>query len=236
MATTGSVLRVAPKSGDNREMALTITQFAVTGFDNNFSYLICDEQTKETAYVDPSGQYQLVLDQIRKNNLHLTAFLITHTHADHFDQLGVVSRMSSAPVYVHEAGLAKLPPTKGERRGLNEGSEIQLGKETVSVLHTPGHRADAVCFLVSGEESNGQTPGVITGDTLFIRGCGRTNESDVYQLYQSLQRLKQLPPQTIIYPGHDYGPTKTATLAEELEHNPYLLAEDLATFKEIRLG
>ena len=217
-------------------MALVITQFAVGGFDNNFSYLICDEQTKETAYVDPSGQHQLVFDYIREAKLQLTAFLITHTHADHFDKLAVASQISPVPIYVHRAGLAKLPPTKSERRGLNEGSEIQLGKETVSVFHTPGHRADAVCFLVSGNESNGQTPGVITGDTLFVRGCGRTNRADVGQLYQSLQRLKQLPVQTIIYPGHDYGPTKTATLAEELEHNPYLLAEDLATFKKIRLG
>ena len=217
-------------------MALAITQFAVAGFDKNFSYLIHDKHTKEAAYVDPSGLYQPVLDYIAATNLNLTAFLITHTHFDHFDKLETINDIYQVPIYAHESGLARLPSTKGEQRGLNEGVKIHLGREVVLTLYTPGHHNDAVCFLVQSAESGRRAPGLITGDTLFIRGCGRTNEHDIHSLYQSLQRLKKLLPQTIIYPGHDYGPTKTATLEDELKYNPYLLAKDFVTFKQLRLG
>ncbi len=89
-----------------------------------------------------------MLNYIAKTNLKLTSFLITHTHSDHFDKLEVAGQSHPVPVYAYEPGLRKLPPTRGEQRGLNEGTEIRLGGEVVLILHTPGHQADAVCFFV----------------------------------------------------------------------------------------
>jgi glyoxylase-like metal-dependent hydrolase (beta-lactamase superfamily II) len=79
---------------------------------------------------------------------------------------------------------------------------------------------------------------IITGDTLFVGRCGRADlaGSDVNQLYDSLQRLRKLPPETVVYPGHDYGPKPTSTIKWECGHNEFLLCPDRESFIKLRLG
>lgn len=213
-------------------MALRVHQYAVGGFDANFAYLIVDASKRTALLVDPSGDLTELHETVAAQSLTIKGHLITHSHFDHVDALEVALATYPAPVYAHAATADRLTlPIEP----LHDGDTLPLGSDPITVLHTPGHSPDAVCFFIPAESTTDDTPILISGDTLFVSKCGRTDHAHVEELYNSLQRLKQLPPETIIYPGHDYGDTPTATLAHELEHNAYLTAPDLATFSQRRL-
>ena len=101
-------------------------------------------------------------------------------------------------------------------RSVDETDTIPFGSKHFTVMHTPGHRFDAIC-LFDGKR-------LFTSDTLFVHGCGRVDfpGSDPEKMFETLQRLKRLPDSTIIYSGHDYGPTPTSTIEIEKRMNPYL--------------
>jgi glyoxylase-like metal-dependent hydrolase (beta-lactamase superfamily II) len=109
-----------------------------------------------------------------------------------------------------------------------EGSKIDCGRWDLQVLHTPGHSAGGCCFwlktLLPGFESV-----LFTGDTLFVGDCGRTDldTGDVHQMFQSLQRIRALPPETKIYPGHAYHPEPSSTIEKELKRNAPLMAKSV---------
>ena len=113
---------------------------------------------------------------------------------------------------------------------LEEGSVLQVGEGAVEVLHTPGHTPGSVTLHPPGA--------LITGDTLFVTFVGRADlsGSDPEALYRSLRRLAAFPPETTVYPGHDYGPRPVSTIAFELENNSYLRCPDLESFLKLRMG
>ena len=144
-----------------------------------------------------------VLSFLRDHNLTPTAILITHTHLDHICALDVV--------------LKQYPNTP--KYGFNynhepENTPITLAGLTFRMLYTPGHKEDAVCFYFESENI------LFSGDTLFQESIGRTDlpGGDMPTLVNSLSRLKQLPEETMVYPGHGY----TTTIAHEKQYNPYL--------------
>ncbi len=105
-----------------------------------------------------------------------------------------------------------------------------MGQHLVQILHTPGHTPGSISLHAPGA--------LITGDTLFVTFVGRADlpGSDPAALYRSLRRLADFPPQTRVYPGHDYGPQPVSTIAFERQHNPYLQCPDLESFLRLRLG
>ena len=107
---------------------------------------------------------------------------------------------------------------------------MKSGRFNWSVMHTPGHSPDGICFYCS--------PHLISGDTLFIDRCGRADlaESNVTDLFHSLSRLKKLPGDTIIYPGHDYGLTQFDLMENQLVQNPYLKTYNQDEFIRLRMG
>lgn len=213
-------------------MSLRVEQIAVGGFDDNFSYLISADETNECLIVDPSGAFERVVERVDARGLSVEGVLITHTHFDHIDRMPDALARFPVPIYVHEMSVGRL---RGETVGLAEGHVVPLNGHQIEVLATPGHADDALCFYLPPEITHDGRPALIAGDTLFVSRCGRTDLEHVGQLYGSLQRLKALPDETVIYPGHDYGPTPSATLAEEKQTNPFLAAPDLDTFAELRL-
>jgi glyoxylase-like metal-dependent hydrolase (beta-lactamase superfamily II) len=106
-----------------------------------------------------------------------------------------------------------------------DGGNILLGNCGVRALETRGHTVGGTCYLADGY--------VVTGDVLFVGGCGRTDFAggDTAEMWQSLQRLMRLPEETRVYPGHNYGDTPTSTIGHETRNNPYLRC---ATFEEFR--
>lgn len=204
-------------------MTPEIVQVRVAGTDN-FTYLVICPQSRKAIGIDPGMAPQSLLAAVAEHGVQLELLANTHGHRDHIagnrELLAATgARLAAHPLDVPDAEIA-----------LGDGDRLQVGSLTVEVLHTPGHTPGSLSF---------QPPGaVITGDTLFVTRCGRADlpGSDPADLYRSLQRLAALPPATRVYPGHDYGPQPTSTIAFEREHNPYLQCPDLASFIRLRIG
>ena len=216
-------------------MSHTIHQIAVEGFDKNFSYIIADAVTRQAYVVDPSGDFLKVKSLIQEHQYHVIGILLTHIHFDHIEKLSEALAEYGVPAYVNDGGATELAKYE-DIRGLTDGMKLSLGSGSITVIHTPGHTDDSVCFYIDAEQADDNTPKVITGDTLFVGGCGRTTETRVKDLYESLAELAALPDETVIFPGHDYGETPVSTIGYEKTHNKYYLVKNFTEFSKLRLG
>ena len=196
----------------------------------NFIYVIHDHATDRAAVVDPAWDVPAILAVTERRGLRITDILLTHSHFDHINGVEALLNASDAQLHLLRAEAAfwnrylDLPT-------LHEGGDsIQLGETRIEILHTPGHTPGSACYRLGGQ--------VLTGDTLFVFGCGRCDlrGGDPEQMYQSLRRLSErLPGDTLIRPGHNYGITPTASMAEQIAGNPFLHFDDSPGFVEYRM-
>jgi cysteine desulfurase/selenocysteine lyase len=194
------------------------------------AYLFADPVTREAALVDPVRErVDEYLDYLGAKNLRLKYTIETHTHADHLTGSVRLKDLTGARMLMHTAAAAPCVD-----QGLRDGDVVRLG-ETVEarVLYTPGHTHDAICLALPGR--------VLTGDTLLIGGCGRTDlpTGDAGQLFDSLRRLEELPDDTLVFPGHDYGQRRASTVGEERKRNKRLALgreEFLETMNALKLS
>jgi glyoxylase-like metal-dependent hydrolase (beta-lactamase superfamily II) len=200
-----------------------IVQIPITGTDN-FSYLVICPQTGKALGIDPGVSPESLLNAIRSRELSLQVLANTHGHPDHIAGNAEVLKVTGAKLAANLLDVPKVDIS------LNEGSELQIGAITVDVLHTPGHTPGSLVFNPPGA--------LITGDTLFVTRCGRADfsGSDPAALYHSLLRLAAFPPDTQVFPGHNYGPKPQSTIAFEREHNEYMKCPDLESFLKLRMG
>lgn len=192
-------------------------QIAVGG-DRNFAYLVGDPESREAALVDPAHDPEGVVQRARALGLNVTWVLNTHGHSDHTGGNDIAIGLTGARLAAY--GRGDVP--------LRDGDALPLGSLRIQTLHTPGHTPDSVCFLVAGQ--------LITGDTLFVGKIGGTStEEEARAEYDSLHgKIKPLPPETVIWPGHDYGIRPSSTVAEEWMGNPFLLQPDFAAFLDLK--
>jgi glyoxylase-like metal-dependent hydrolase (beta-lactamase superfamily II) len=195
-----------------------------SGQMDNFSYLVFCPATGRGIGVDPSLEPEKLLAEVRKRSVILEAVVNTHGHRDHSAGNDRVLRETGARLAAHRLDLPEADIA------LEEGYPMIVGEGRVEVLHTPGHTPGSITLHPPGS--------LITGDTLFVTRVGRADlpGSDPEALYRSLRRLAKLPPQTLVYPGHDYGPRPVSTIGFELENNPYLRCPDLESFIRLRMG
>ena len=199
----------------------------------NFVYLIGDPETRECVVVDPAWEIDAILDQVAADGMQLGGVLVTHTHQDHVgghlfghDIPGIEALLERTPakVYVHAAEREFLRGYGSDLVKVSGGDTLQMGKRTITFVHTPGHTPGSQCFLVDGR--------LISGDTLFIRSCGRTDlpGSDPKEMYTSLTtRLGALPDETVVFPGHNYGGIAT-TIGDEKRRNPMMRFPTMSDF------
>ncbi|MBI4212652.1 MAG: MBL fold metallo-hydrolase [Deltaproteobacteria bacterium] len=181
----------------------------------NFSYLVVCSVTNKAVLIDVGWDAKKLYDEIVRRGLSFEAVLLTHTHFDHVKALPELLKRSYVPVWVH-ASEQKGVPGKPDLKLIDDGSIIPLGNLKIRCHHTPGHSPGGVCFEVEKH--------LITGDTLFVDACGRVDlpGSDQQAMQASLRKLAAFPDDTIIYPGHDYGPTPTSTIGDQKRTNYYL--------------
>jgi sulfur dioxygenase len=195
---------------------------------STYTYLLADEHTRRAALIDPvDTQLSLYLRLLEELDLRLEYALDTHVHADHVTALGLLRDTVGCKTLVGFEGEVDCASS-----GLEDGQIIKLGDIDIHVLFTPGHTDDSFSFLVNEE---GHTC-IFSGDTLLIRGTGRTDfqNGDAGQLYDSLHhKLLQLPDHTLVYPAHDYKGWTVSTIGEEKAHNPRLEPESKAAFVEL---
>jgi len=209
-----------------------VTQLEVGLLQNLCAILRCPE-TGEAAIVDPAWEVDRLLAAVAKLGARVTRILITHTHVDHVEGVAELVRETGARVAVAPREAAALREAAGPGAALDiddaaDRRDIAIGRRGVRALATPGHTVGGVAYLADGF--------VVTGDLLFVGGCGRTDfpGGDTAAMWRSLQRLAALPEETRVYPGHDYGPTPTSTIAHELRSNPYLRCPTFEEFRTLR--
>ncbi|HEY1929869.1 MAG TPA: MBL fold metallo-hydrolase [Caulobacteraceae bacterium] len=185
------------------------------------SYLIGCAESCLGALIDPQtseiDHYRALAGRL---GVRIAYAIDTHTHADHFSGAEQISRELGAPVVMHWSSPAPFVDLR-----LDDGDVLMVGKLRLQALHTPGHTADSMCLYVEDR--------VFTGDTLLIGGTGRTDlpTGDPVKLYESLfEKLLRLPPETRVYPAHDYKDRSHSTIGEEIASNPRLQAKDEASF------
>jgi glyoxylase-like metal-dependent hydrolase (beta-lactamase superfamily II) len=198
------------------------------GLLQNFCEILFCPETKEAAVVDPAWEVDTLLREADKRGLRITTVLVTHTHNDHIEGVGEIVARTGATVVVSPR---EAEAVRGDARTIVDavdGLDVAIGRRGVRVLDTPGHTVGGTCFLADGY--------LVTGDLLFVGGCGRTDfrGGDTATMWRSLQRVTALPEETRVYPGHDYGQTPTSTIGHELLTNPYLLCKTFEEFRALR--
>ena len=197
----------------------------------NFQYFIGDAKTKEVALIDPAWDVDFLCEEADKLGLKIVAVFLTHGHPDHTNGVEAMLKRHNVPLYIskHEAGVLK--PRHKNLIEIEDHAKLKTGNIEWEFIHTPGHSPG--CHLIKSGDV------LIAGDTIFIDGCGRCDlpGSDPKKQYNSLYNiLMKLPDSTVIYPGHDYGPTPFATLGEQKKINPYLTCQSLEEFLVTRMG
>jgi glyoxylase-like metal-dependent hydrolase (beta-lactamase superfamily II) len=207
----------------------------------NFVYLIGDREKGKCLIVDPAWNVQDVVRRVRDDGLEVSGALCTHYHQDHIggelfghsiEGLRELLELCDVPVHTHHLeadGVRKVTGIQDSSLVRHHGGDrVTVGDITIELVHTPGHTPGSQCFLVDGR--------LVSGDTLFIEGCGRVDlpGSDPDEMYRSLtQRLASLPEDTVLFPGHNYADRPTSTLGDERRNNTYLRIGSLDDWRRI---
>jgi glyoxylase-like metal-dependent hydrolase (beta-lactamase superfamily II) len=188
---------------------------------DNFSYVIGDEITLEAAVVDPSFNADAIVRLVKEKRLNLIYIILTHQHPDHYGESDRIRELFGSKIVAH----AKSEISKDIT--VNDDDTLVLGGLQIRVMSTPGHTKDSICLLFD--------KAVLTGDTLFVGECGRTDlpDGDVKEMYNSLfKKLMSLSDDIRVYPGHDYGRKPSSTIGEERRTNYTLKERSLGQFIE----
>ena len=192
----------------------------------NFVYLIGDTQTRECIIVDPAYAVHEIAQIVEADDMNLVGALGTHYHPDHvggkmmgwnIEGISSLLERNEVPIHIQKSEMEWVTKTTGVSSShltAHEGGDVvQVGEIAITLLHTPGHTPGSQCFLVDGK--------LVSGDTLFLEGCGRTDlpGSNPEDMYDSLNMLATLPNDTIVYPGHRYSDPAFLAMGQVRETN-----------------
>ena len=224
--------------------------------EDNYSYLIIDEDSRQACVIDPS-EPEPIINFVEKNNINLKFVLNTHHHFDHIGGNKDLKKKYDVKVVGFIEDKNRIPEID---ISLKDKQVWKYKKFEAKIFHIPGHTRGHICFYFFKEKI------IFSGDTLFSLGCGRIFEGTYQQMYESLKKLKNLPRDTKVYCGHEYTlqnslfcskydkknkklekkiseindklkknlPTVPSTIGEELTYNIFLRAQNLEDFSKLR--
>jgi hydroxyacylglutathione hydrolase len=189
---------------------------------DNFSYIVADEIAKEGAVVDSSFNAGELIKVIRNKKLKLKYIINTHGHSDHTAGNTELQSIFGAKIVAHKLSnvLYDVP--------VDDDEVLNVGKISIKIIYTPGHTTDSICLLIDNQK-------LLTGDTLFVGECGRTDfpGGSSKSMFDSLfNKLLKLNDNIEVYPGHDYGIKPSSTIGEERKSNYTLQPRSLKEFLE----
>ena len=190
-------------------------------WSDNFSYVIGDDVIKEAAIIDPSFNAETIIQLLAQQGFKAKYVINTHGHMDHASGNEKIRSTLGAKVVAHKLSRVK------KDISVDEGDIIKIGNVTAKIISTPGHTSDSICLLVDGK--------LLTGDTLFVGECGRTDlpDGNSGDMYHSLfDKLLKLNDDVEVYPGHDYGLSPHSTIGRERRTNYTLEKRSLEEFVE----
>jgi len=184
----------------------------------NFVYLVGDPETKTCAVIDPAWDAETIFNTAEADGYKIERILVTHGHHDHINGIEPLLARVDARVHVHEQDAFALPALGDAIKTVVGGDRLDLGKLSIRCLHTPGHTEGSQCFRFEGN--------LMTGDTLFIRSCGRVDfeNSDPEKMWASLKGLAGMEDSLVVMPGHNYSEEKSVSLGVEKGQNRFLRA------------
>jgi glyoxylase-like metal-dependent hydrolase (beta-lactamase superfamily II) len=185
-----------------------IVKQLLVGTMDVFAYIVGCEATRDAVVIDPGGGADRIVEEARREGLRIRYIFNTHGHWDHTTGNDRLKSLTGASIVRHEresGGDVDIP--------LKDEKPFQVGEIVFKVFHTPGHTPGGVCLYAEGQ--------LFTGDTLFVGDSGRTDLPGGHRptLGASIRRLMELPDETVVWPGHDYGPTPNSTIGWEKRHN-----------------
>jgi len=192
------------------------------GDQQNFVYLLVDDPTGEAIVIDSGWEIEPIVTVVNAEKLDVKYAVATHHHSDHTATLWQLGRLFDAKIVAHKSS-----PTPHDL-DMDDGDTLRIGGLEVKILHTPGHTEDSIC-LYDGNH-------LFTGDALLIGSCGRTDSvgGSPKQMFRSLHSIiLNLPPRTMIYPGHDHGEVPFRRLSAEAKVNLALLAKSYEEFRRV---
>jgi glyoxylase-like metal-dependent hydrolase (beta-lactamase superfamily II) len=201
------------------------------GFMDVFCYLVSCPETQQALVIDPAGDEDRIIKRINEKGLNLKYIVNTHGHGDHTHGNNIMKARTGAQIVMHPIDDEIFNSTKGQEMSrqwgftpsppadvlVKDGDEIVVGEVSLKVIHTPGHSPGGICLYGEGN--------VFTGDTLFVGAIGRTDlpGASTSEFMQSIrEKLLTLPGETVVWPGHDYGPRPSSTIEIERKTNPWL--------------
>ncbi len=207
----------------------------------NFVYAIGCMNTRECVVIDPAWDIDGLVGQLDADDMTLKGALVTHYHPDHcggtifgMQIKGLPELMATrpVPVYVNEHEAAGVKQVTGlsdsDLKKQSSGDKLKVGDLEIEFLHTPGHTPGSQCFKIGRS--------LVSGDTLFIQGCGRVDlpGGDSEEMYRTLTtKLATLPDNTILYPGHNYGGAPHAEMGQVKQTNHYLRVPSLDAWRSM---
>ncbi len=192
----------------------------------NFVYAVGDRHTGDCVLIDPAYAVDELVDIVEADGMKVSGVLATHFHADHIggnmmghhiEGVAHLLERCSCPVHVQADEVPWVMRTSGlgedQLVAHHGGDTVMVGEIPITLVHTPGHTPGSQCFHVDGR--------LVSGDTLFLDGCGRTDfpGSDPAAMYDSLQTLASMPEGTVVFPGHRYSVPSSATIDAIRESN-----------------
>jgi sulfur dioxygenase len=194
---------------------------------STYTYLLAPSEGGEALLIDPvEANVQQYVQLIDEMDLKLVLAVDTHIHADHVTGLGILRESTGCA-----SAMGEMTQTECVSLHFREGEKLRVGALQLDILYTPGHTDDSYSFVLPDR--------VFTGDTLLIRGTGRTDfqNGDPAAQYDSLfGKLLKLSDQTLVYPAHDYHGMTVSTIREEKHHNPRLQVPDKRSYIELMNG
>jgi glyoxylase-like metal-dependent hydrolase (beta-lactamase superfamily II) len=181
-----------------------------TGYMDNFCYIVGCEDSRQAMVIDPGSDVERIVSLADEEGLKIVYIVNTHGHGDHTAGNRKLKALTEAEIIIHMLDADGYP----EADILIIDEEIwPLGEIIFDIFHTPGHTPGGICLYAQGN--------LFTGDTLFVGDSGRTDlpGGNRPTLGKSIRRLMELPDDTIIWPGHNYGPTPSSTIHWEKRNN-----------------
>jgi len=180
------------------------------GMMSNFTYIAGCARTKKAIVIDPVGKAKRIIQEANKAGLTILYIVNTHGHFDHTSGNIELKNLTDAKIIMHSLDAENDPSVDIK---LKQEKELKIGDITFQIIHTPGHTPGGICLYGEGQ--------LFTGDTLFVGDSGRTDLAGGHRptLGASLRKLMELPEDTVVWPGHHYGVTKSSTIGWEKRNN-----------------
>jgi hydroxyacylglutathione hydrolase len=189
-------------------------------YGDNFSYIVADKNSREAAVVDSSFNSDELIRVLKTEHFSLKYIIVTHGHSDHTAGNDDLYSELGGKIVAHRASGVKADIK------VEDGDVLHVGSVELKVIYTPGHTTDGICLLVDGKK-------LLTGDTLFVGECGRTDlpGGNSKLMYDSLfNKLLKLSDEVEVYPGHNYGEKESSTIGEERRTNYVLEPRSVSEF------